>query len=315
MHADAARTVLLRTGRCPDCRSTLDWEYVDARCTGCGQSFGATDGVPVLLPREGRPPRPREPTGAQGEVPDAAIRVLERYRRILRPSTTYKSVAKSQVIDFAAGFTEGSLVLNIGGGSRDYGPHVLNLDIEPMPGIDVIAVAEKLPFADDSCDGVILQAVLEHVVDENDTLAESFRVLRTGGRLLVEIPFIQGDHPAPGDYRRYTEQGLRQIVERHGFEVEASGVAVGPASGFAWVLAEFLALLISVRSRKLYRLARLGTTFIAWPVKFLDRVLDRHPMAHVIASGVWVSATKVASDRPDATSRLVVDHHDEAPLT
>jgi hypothetical protein len=34
---------------------------------------------------------------------------------------------------------------------------------------------------------------------------------------------------------------------------------------------------------------------VAWPVKFLDRVLDRHPMAHVIASGVWVMATKAPS--------------------
>lgn len=230
-------------------------------------------------------------------LPAVAIRLLEPYRRFLRPTTTYKSVAKSQVTDFAAAFASESLVLNIGGGSREYGSNVLNLDIEPMPGIGVIGVAERLPFADESCDGVILQAVLEHVVDENDTLAECFRVLRPGGQLLVEIPFIQGDHPAPGDYRRYTEQGLRQIVERHGFRAEASGVAVGPASALAWVLAEFLALLVSVRSRKLYRLARLGTTFIAWPVKFLDSVLDRHPMAHVIASGVWVVGIKVAPDK------------------
>ena len=296
VHPRAVSIVLRTNARCPDCRSTVDWDDDAVRCTGCGRSFGVTEGIPVMLPREGRPPPPPTPTGARGELPAPAIRLLERYRHILRPSTTYKSAAKSQEAEFAADFADDSLVLNIGGGSRDYGPHVLNLDIEAMPGIDVIGVAERLPFADGSCDGVILQAVLEHVVDENDTLAESYRVLRPGGRLLVEIPFIQGDHPAPGDYRRYTEQGLRQIVERHGFRTESSGVAVGPASALAWVLAEFLALLVSVRSRRLYRLARLGTTFVAWPVKFLDRVLDRHPMAHVIASGVWVMATKVASD-------------------
>lgn len=265
-------------------------------CTGCGRSFETDREVPVLLPRGGRPPRPSEPTGARGVLPMSAMQLLERHRRLLRPSTTYKSVARSQVNDFAEGFGRDALVLNIGGGTRDYGPHVLNLDLEPLSGVNVIGVAERLPFADDSCDGVILQAVLEHVVDENDTLAESFRVLRPGGRLLVEIPFIQGDHPSPGDYRRYTEQGLRQIVERHGFRVEGSGVAVGPASALAWVLAEFLALLVSVRSRRLYRLALLGTTFVAWPLKFLDRVLDRHPMAHVIASGVWVVGTKLASE-------------------
>jgi SAM-dependent methyltransferase len=227
-------------------------------------------------------------------LPAGAVRYLERYRRFLRPSTSYKSVAKSQVGDFIAAFAPASLILNIGGGPFEYGPNVLNLDIEPMPGVGVVGVAERLPFADESCDGVILQAVLEHVVNEHDTLRECSRVLRPGGRLLVEIPFIQGDHPSPGDYRRYTEQGLRQVVERHGFRAEKSGVAVGPASALAWILAEFLALLISFRSRRLYRLALLGTTFIAWPIKFFDRVLDRHPMAHVIASGVWVIGVKLA---------------------
>lgn len=222
--------------------------------------------------------------------------MLERYPHIRRPQTTYKSVAKTQVSSFAGAFTSESLVLNVGGGSRGYGSNVLNLDIEPMAGIGVVGVAERLPFANESCDGVILQAVLEHVVNEDDTLAECYRVLRPEGQLLIEVPFIQGYHPAPGDYRRYTEQGLRQVVERHSFRVDASGVAVGPASALAWILAEFLALFVSVRSRKLYKLARLGTTFIAWPVKFLDVVLDRHPMAHVIASGVWVVGHKVASD-------------------
>jgi len=227
-------------------------------------------------------------------LPAGAVQYLERYRRFLRPTTSYKSVAKSQVADFIAAFAPESLILNIGGGPFEYGPNVLNLDIEPMPGVGVVGVAERLPFADESCDGVILQAVLEHVVNEHDTLRECSRVLRPGGKLLVEIPFIQGDHPSPGDYRRYTEQGLRQVVERHGFRAEKSGVAVGPASALTWILAEFLALLISFRSRRLYRFALLGTTFIAWPIKFFDRVLDRHPMAHVIASGVWVIGVKLA---------------------
>jgi SAM-dependent methyltransferase len=287
-----ALRVLHGIGRCPDCRSRLEWRSADARCTGCGRLFHGSDGVPVLLPTAGAPPAPSSATGARDILPTAVTRALERYRRFLRPSTTYKSSARSQLVDFVHSFGADSLVLNVGGGSRDYGPNVLNLEIEAMPGIGVVGVAEKLPFDDGSCDGVILQAVLEHVVDENDTLAECFRVLRPGGRVLVEIPFIQGDHPAPGDYRRYTEQGLRQIVERHGLQPQESGVAVGPASALAWVLAEFLALLVSVRSRRLYQVARLATTFVAWPVKFLDRVLDRHPMAHVIASGVWVVAVK-----------------------
>lgn len=295
LDGDSTLTFLQEAARCPDCGARLTWSGSDARCDECGGSFSAADGIPRLLPRSGAPPLRSEPAGVRDLLPSVLLDPLERYRSILRPTLTYKSTARSLVSTFASSFTGEEIVLNIGGGSRDYGPNVVNLDIEPYPGVAVIGVAERLPLADASCDGVILQAVLEHVVDENDTLEECFRVMRPSGRILVEIPFIQGDHPSPGDYRRYTEQGLRQIVERHGFRIERSGVAVGPSSALSWILAEYLALLVSFRNRTLYRLARLGTTFIAWPFKFLDRLLDRHPMAHVIASGVWVIGVKPQS--------------------
>ena len=49
----------------------------------------------------------------------------------------------------------------------------------------------RLPFADGSFDLVVLWQVLEHVFDRGDkrrVLAESVRVLRSGGHLLVETP-------------------------------------------------------------------------------------------------------------------------------
>ena len=67
---------------------------------------------------------------------------------------------------------------------------------------------------------------------------------------------MQGYHPSPADYRRYTEEGLRAELSDYEFEVVESGVAVGPASAMAWVVAEFLAFLVSGRSERVYRLAR-----------------------------------------------------------
>jgi len=60
----------------------------------------------------------------------------------------------------------------------------------------------------------------------------------------------------------------------------------------AWVTAEFLALLFSGRSGTAYKLARLLTTWIAQPLKYADLWLDRHPMAFVLASGVWARGRK-----------------------
>ncbi len=48
--------------------------------------------------------------------------------------------------------------------------------------------AERMPFGDDSFDGVLLNEVLEHVRDEEDTLSEIHRVLKPGGVLVLFSP-------------------------------------------------------------------------------------------------------------------------------
>jgi SAM-dependent methyltransferase len=220
-----------------------------------------------------------------------------RYRRFLRPPLTYKTKRSRNLVDeFVASYPADALILNVGAGETRYGPNVLNLEIEPGPTADVVGVAERLPVRDASCDGLILMAVLEHVADEQETLTEAARVLRPGGRLLVDVPFLQGYHASPADYRRYTEQGLRAELERHGFDVEGSGVAVGPGSAAAWIASEFLALLISGRSARAYRLARLATAWLALPLKYADAWLERHPMAYVIPSAVWAIGRRPQGD-------------------
>ena len=48
--------------------------------------------------------------------------------------------------------------------------------------------AEHLPIADESCAAVVAGDAIEHVADQAATLAEAFRVLRPGGRLLLASP-------------------------------------------------------------------------------------------------------------------------------
>jgi SAM-dependent methyltransferase len=217
----------------------------------------------------------------------------ERHRRLLCPELTYRSPRRRELVArFVATFSRDAMIANVGAGARRYGPNVLNIDVNPFPGVDLVGDAERLPLVDVSCDGAVLQAVLEHVRDADLTLRELHRVLKPGGSLLVEVPFMQGYHPSPGDYRRYTEQGLRAELADHGFDVDESGVAVGPASAMAWVTAEFLAFLVSGRSERVYRLARPALRWLVQPIKYADRWLDGHPMAYTIPSGVWARARR-----------------------
>ena len=284
---------------CPACRSQLTWSDAAVDCTGCGAHYRIVADVPVLLVTESPPGlEERWYTGAPKVVSGRVAGALGPYRRYLWPPRTYKTMrSRNRVARFAASFAE-ELVVNVGAGETDYGPNVLNLEIEPGPGVDVVGVAERLPLADGCAQAVILMAVLEHVQDAEQTLAEARRVLAPGGRLLVDAPFIQGYHASPADYRRFTEQGLRALLEKQGFEIVESGVAVGPASGMAWVCSEFLALLVSGRSTGAYRLARLATRWLTQPLKYADVWLERHPMAFTIASGTWAVASRPRESPP-----------------
>jgi SAM-dependent methyltransferase len=218
---------------------------------------------------------------------------VKQHRQHLCPVLTYRSPSRRNLVGkYVATFPEDAVIANVGAGARRYGANVINIEVEPLPGVDLVGVAEKLPLADASCDGAVLQAVLEHVRDADLTLRELYRVLKPSGSLLIEVPFMQGYHPSPGDYRRYTEQGLRAELFDHEFDVDESGVAVGPASAMAWVTAEFLAFLVSGRSERIYRLARPIFRWFVQPVKYADRWLDGHPMAYTIPSGVWALARR-----------------------
>jgi uncharacterized protein YbaR (Trm112 family) len=48
----ATTTPLLKLLVCPACRSDLEWQAEDARCTGCGAAYEIADGIPVLRPPE-----------------------------------------------------------------------------------------------------------------------------------------------------------------------------------------------------------------------------------------------------------------------
>ena len=76
---------------------------------------------------------------------------------------------------------QNATVLNVGAGYTDLGPQVINIDIFDSGTTDLIASAMSLPIPDQCADLVILQGVLEHVEDAAGTIAESVRVLKTGG--------------------------------------------------------------------------------------------------------------------------------------
>ncbi|HEY1722108.1 MAG TPA: class I SAM-dependent methyltransferase [Magnetospirillaceae bacterium] len=77
-----------------------------------------------------------------------------------------------------------------------------------------------LPFLDsDSFDTVLLTDVLEHIYRPAALVAETYRVLKSGGNLILGVPFLYWIHEDPYDYHRYTEFALRRLCTDAGFVV------------------------------------------------------------------------------------------------
>ena len=105
---------------------------------------------------------------------------------------------------------------------RDKGRRVLLLDLDPRmlrgaPGDRLAADASRIPLRDDACDCVVLSAILEHVIDPAQTLAECRRVLRPGGRIVAYVPWDGAVVP------------LKRFAKRVGFRLGAlhDGLAPG----------------------------------------------------------------------------------------
>ena len=86
---------------------------------------------------------------------------------------------------------------------------------------DVICLATNLPFRDACYGTVLVTQVIEHVADHQALLRETFRTLEDDGVLILSGPMYWPLHEEPHDFFRFTEYGLRFLLENLGFvEIE-----------------------------------------------------------------------------------------------
>ena len=201
---------------------------------------------------------------------------------------TGRSSERVHTLITAAG--EKATILNVGAGYTDLGANGINIDIFDSGTTDVIASAMSLPLPDQCADLVILQGVLEHVEDAAGTIAESVRVLKSGGLFYTEMPFLQPYHESPIDLRRSTKSGLATLCAPL-VEIE-SGIHIGPAATFTWLTREFLARLVSGGRAGVYAKASSIIGWILFPLRYADRYLERLPHLHTVASSCYFLGRK-----------------------
>lgn len=108
----------------------------------------------------------------------------------------------------------GGMALDCGSGSRTFrSDHLIQTEIAAYSNVDILAVNQALPFKDDSFDAIMSLDVLEHVTDPFAAARELARVLKPGGILFINLPFLQHEHGYPHHYFNASRMGLRQLFE------------------------------------------------------------------------------------------------------
>jgi SAM-dependent methyltransferase len=170
------------------------------------------------------------------------------------------------------------VVLVVGGGTLGSGAEalyddprvgVVAFDIYGSPLVQFVADAHAIPLADASVDGVWVQAVLEHVLDPTRVVDEIRRVLRPGGVVYAETPFMQQVHEGAFDFHRFSPGAHRWLFRD--FDALDAGTVAGPGTVLLWSWRYFVGGLM--RSRLAGALA--AAPFF-W-LRLFDRAIDaRH---------------------------------------
>ena len=86
--------------------------------------------------------------------------------------------------------------------------------------VDIICPATQIPLEDASFDTIFCTQVIEHVADHRGLVREAFRLLKSGGALILSGPMYWHLHEVPYDFFRFTKYGFRYILEEAGFSVD-----------------------------------------------------------------------------------------------
>lgn len=293
--------------RCPCCQSstlratTATNEMV---CESCDMHYPISHGRPVLLRtnndvfclddyRNSKEPDINKPGyNWQNFIPKPSVnlaskRVLASVSKLLKQKTS-------------------AVVLVVGGGcQREWldvrldasdSVQIIYSDIDASADVDLFCDGHDLPFVDGVFDAVVTTAVLEHVLYPERVAAEITRVLKVGGLLYSELPFMQQVHEGAYDFTRYTLSGHRRLFNNIS-EIE-SGLVAGPGTALVWSIENFaLAFVVSSPLRKITKTVIRLTFF--W-IKYFDLLLKDKPAAMDGASCTYLLGRKIDGHVADA---------------
>jgi SAM-dependent methyltransferase len=269
-------------------------------CEHCNKTYGSVGNVPVLINDANSVFRCEDYiqpdsayTGASGYAGSLDKRLGPRqlYRDFMKwlseSNPSPRAFTVLQALQHILRQLPDANILVIGAGETNYLGNCIYTDVAFGKNVTCIADAHDLPFEDGVFDACIAIAVLEHVADPQRCVSEIQRVLKLGGYVFAETPFMQPVHMGAYDFTRFTYLGHRRLF-RYFTEI-TSGVAAGPAASTAQLMRYLLTSLSDhpVLGKALSAVGLLG----AYPLRFLDRIALPNKRAYDSASGFYFFGT------------------------
>jgi len=139
------------------------------------------------------------------------IKYIDAYAKI-EDKTDKRSLLYQQFINK---FKDNTKVIQFGVINEKVSPNWISIDLyDTRPVIDYNWDIMKLPIADDTFDGIVCNAILEHVPYPHQAITEMYRILKKQGEIWIEVPLNQPYQPSPKDYWRVTPSGIDIWLEK-----------------------------------------------------------------------------------------------------
>jgi uncharacterized protein YbaR (Trm112 family)/SAM-dependent methyltransferase len=296
---------------CPICHAKLKQEDKQFSCTNseCSTHFPIVDGIPVLINEESsvfsmddyishRPTTFNNDSKSKlkkimlGVIPNISNNITINSNISRLSQELLKQSASPRVLVIGGSTLGDGMVTLTNNSAFEFVESDVSFGLRTM----LICDAHDIPFEDESFDGVIVQAVLEHVIDPYRCSTEIHRVLKDQGVVYAETSFMQQVHMGAHDFTRFTYLGHRRLFRR--FEEIDSGAVCGPGMALAWAYKYFL--LSFTTSRRLRRLIEVFAGLTAFYLKYVDYYLINTPGTLDAASGYYFTGRKskeVLSDK------------------
>lgn len=264
---------------CPICKEPLKKLKNTIKCDNCTKSYFIKNGAIYFIP------------AITDSDTSKSNHFLPNIINLLRKTVPFHTMWTDETIFSFINSLDNKFILNLGSGNGLFDNKIsvpmINLDIKKYDNTDIIADAHFLPFLSSSLDCVYSNAVLEHVKRPWIVASEIDRVLKPGGFVVINLPFLNTIHDEH-DYFRFTLKGIKELFSAYN-EV-AGGVSSGGGSFLPTCFIQYTSMFIP--SKFLRNLHIFFTSHILFRLKVLDKLVVNKPDYAITANSFYFIGQK-----------------------